>query len=155
MAIRDGKILITVLGLFISVMATGCCMVIPAKPVQPAYITAEPPYTARLMFPYKEDEKIRKLKIYEYETIERFPFSKRTIRWHIKATKPVLAKGFGVAIGTTPEGFEQVVPKESVPFVPVLNSDYHVEITTTNSNVNYLTWWNPGSARMLYFMLHP
>lgn len=155
MAIRDGKILMTVFGLFVSVVATGCCMIIPAKPVQPAYITAEPPYTARLMFPYKEDEKIRKLKIYEYKTIERFPFSKRTTCWHIKATEPVLAKGFRVTIGNVPNGFEQVVPKQSVPFVPILNSDYLVEIITTNRNVHYLTWWYPGSDRMLYFMLRP
>ena len=155
MAIRDDKILITVVGLFISVVATGCCMIIPAKPVQPAYITAEPPYTARLMFPYKEDEKVRKLKIYEYKEIERFPGWKRTVCWHIKAAKPVPARGFGVAIGNVPNGFKQVVPKQNISFVPILNSDYLVEIITTNRNVHYLTSWYPGSDGMLYRMLIP
>jgi hypothetical protein len=155
MAVGNSKILVTVLGFFISVAATGCCMIIPAKPVQPAYITAEPPYTARLMFPYKKDEKVRRLKIYEHKAIDRFPGTKRILCWHIKATKPVLAEGFRVAIGNTPEGFKQVVPKQSMPFVPMLNSRYHVEITTTNSNVHYYTSWYPGSDGMLFFMLHP
>jgi hypothetical protein len=155
MATIEGKILTAVLALFISVAPTGCCMIIPAKAVQPAYITAEPPYTARLMFPYKEGEKIRKLKIYEYKTIGRFTFTKRTICWHIRATKPVLAEGLRVVIGNAPESFEQVVPKQSMPFVPALNSHYHVEITTTNRNVHYYTCWYPGSDSMLFFMLHP
>jgi hypothetical protein len=155
MAIRDGKVLITVFGFFISVVATGCCMIIPAKPVQPAYITAEPPYTARLMFPYKKGEKVRKFKIYEYKDIERFPGWERTLCWHIKATKPVPAEGFGVTIGNVPNGFKQVVPKQNMPFVPILNSDYLVEIITTNRNVHYLTWWYPGSPKMLHAMLRP
>lgn len=146
MAVTHSKIGMTVVGLLISVAATGCCLIIPAKPIQPAYISAEPPYTARLMFPYKEGEKVRSLRIYEYTDIERFPGTKLTLRWHIKATKPVFAKGFKVTIGNTPEGFKQVVPKQSIPFVPVLNSDYHVEIGTTNSNVHYYTWWRPSSV---------
>ena len=144
MTIRLGKIIITVFGFFVSVMTTGCCMIIPAKPIQPAYITTEPPYTARLMFPYKEDEKIRGVKIYEYEAIEKFPFVKHTTCWHIKATKPIPAKGLRVTIGNVPNGFEQVVPGQSTRFVPVLHSEYLVEIITTNSGVYYLTWWNPG-----------
>ena len=143
---KGGNILIIVFGLFISIASTGCCMIIPAKPVQPAYITAEPPYTARLMFPYREDEKVRKLKIYEFKDIERFPYSKRTTCWYIKATKPVPARGFRVTIGNVPNGFKQVVPKQNMPFVPVLNSDYLVEIITTNRNVYYLTGWYPGSG---------
>ena len=155
MAIRDGKIPITVFGFFISVVATGCCTIIPAKPVQPAYITAEPPYNARLMFPYREDEKVRRLKIYEYTNIERFPGWKRALCWHIKATKPIPAKGFGLTIGNVPNGFKRVVPKQNIPFVPILNSDYLVEIITTNRNVRYLTSWYPGSDGMLYRMLIP
>lgn len=155
MATRDGKILITVVELFISVVATGCCMIIPAKPVQPAYITAEPSYIARLMFPYREDEKVRRLKIYEYKDIEKFPGWKRTLCWHIKATKPIPARGFGVTIGNVPNVFKQVVPKQNMPFVPILNSHYYVEIITTNRNVHYLTSWYPGSDRMLYRMLTP
>jgi hypothetical protein len=155
MAIGDGKILISVFGFLILVVTTGCCMIISAKPVQPAYITAEPTYTARLMFPYKEDEKVRRLKIYEYEDIERFPGWKRTLCWHIKATKPAPARGFEVTIGNVPNGFTQVVPKQNILFVPILNSRYFVEIITTNRNVHYLTWWYPGSDRMLYRALIP
>jgi hypothetical protein len=145
MTIGYDKILITVLGFFILMMSPGCCMIIPAKPIQTAYIATEPPYTARLMFPYKDDEVIRKLKIYEYKTIERFPFSRRTTCWYIKAMKPVLAKGFRVTIGNVPNDFEQVVPEQSMPFVPIPDSIYLVEIITTNHNVCYLTGWKPGS----------
>lgn len=155
MAIRDRKILITVLGLFISVVATGCCMVIPAKPVQPAHITAESPYTVRLMFPYKEGEKVREVKIYQYEDTEKFPDSKRTLCWHVKAGKRVPAKGFGVTIGDVPDRFKQVVPRQGAPFVPVVNRRYRVVITTTNRNVHYGTWWYPGYPRMLRVMLRP
>jgi hypothetical protein len=148
MAIRLGKIIITVFGFFILVTATGCYMILPVKPIQPAYITAEPPYTARLMFPYKEDEKIKKVKIYEYKTIEKFPFEKKTTCWHIKATKPIPAKGFRVTIGNVPNGFKQVVPEQGMLFIPVLGSEYLylVEIITTNSEIRYLTWWKPGSV---------
>jgi len=155
MAIRGRKTHTTFLGVLISVVAVGCCMIVPVKPVQPAYITSKPPYMARLMFPSKEGEKVRSLKIYEYKDTKRFPGWKRTLCWHIKATKPVPAKGFRVTIGNLPNDFEQVVPKQNMPFAPVLNSRYHVEITTTNSNVLYYTWWYPGSGRMLHSMLHP
>ncbi len=155
MTFRDGNIVITVLGLLILVAATGCCMILPAGPVQPAYITSEPPYTARLMFPYKEGERVKNVKIYEYEDIDRFPGTKRTICWHIKATKPVPARGFRVTIGNTPDGFRQVVPKQGMSFEPVSNRSYRVVFTTTNRNVHYGTWWDPGDDRMLYHMLRP
>lgn len=155
MTFRDGNIPIAVIGLLISVAVTGCCMILPAGPVQPPYITSEPPYTARLMFPYKEGEKIKNVKTYEYEDIDRFPGTKRTIRWHIKATKPILAKGFKVTIANTPDGFRQVVPEEGSPFVPDANRRYRLVFTTTNRNVHYGTWWNPGDDRKLYHMLTP
>jgi hypothetical protein len=146
MTVGDGKTLIILSSLFISVASTGCCMVIPAKPVQPAFITDESPYTARLMFPYKENERIKKLKIHEYETLEKFPFSKRSICWHIKATEAIPARGFKATIGDVPRGFKQVVPEPSALFTPVSDSQYLVEIITTNRDVYYLTWWRPGST---------
>ena len=155
MAVRGSKILTIIVGLCTLVAAPGCCMILPAKPIQPAYITANPPYTARLMFPYKEGEKVREVKAYQYEDTEKFPGWKRTLCWRIKARKRVPAKCFEVTIGEAPNGFEQVVPKQGAPFVAVVNRRYRVVFTTTNRNVHYGTWWYPGDDRLPYRMLEP
>ncbi|HML76654.1 MAG TPA: hypothetical protein PKB02_19335 [Anaerohalosphaeraceae bacterium] len=44
--------------------------------------------------------------------------------WHIKAIREIQTKNFYVKIGEVPDGFEQVLPSDDTPFLPVQGKKY-------------------------------
>lgn len=121
----------------------GGCWQFSLEPVQAPYITHEPPYTAMLQFPYKQDERILDVGVWE-ELGTRYDHTLNfSTRWRIKPTQRVAAMGFQVRIGQVPQDFTQIVPEGGEPFMAKPGGKYVLVITTTNRRVRYATWWAP------------
>lgn len=141
--VTSEHILIAVLAA--SFFLVGGCWQFTLEPVQAPYVTRQPPYVAILQFPYKQNERVVEVIVrqeigakynhtYDFETC-----------WHIKAFAPIRAKGFEVAIGDVPQGFEQIMPKNGQSFVPIAGGKYVIRIKTTNSRASYCGWWTPAT----------
>jgi hypothetical protein len=128
----------------IGALLMGGCWAFTLEPVQAPYITREPPYTAILQFPYREDEQILDVAVRQ-ELGARYDHTGNfSTGWQIKAVHPVPATDFQVQIGRVPEGFTQLVPANGNQFVPVPGGKYVLAITTTNKRARYYTWWAPA-----------
>jgi len=129
-------------GALVPILVSGCWY-FTLRPVQAPYITAEPPCTAILQFPYRQNERVLDVTVRQ----EHGPRYEHTYRfstcWRIEATHPVSAVGFQVQIGHVPQGFTQVVPAEGERFAAVPGNRYVLKITTTNRRAEYCTWWTP------------
>jgi hypothetical protein len=128
--------------LLIAMVAAGCWQ-LTLTPIQPPYITRQPPYVAKLMFPYRQKEKVLAVNVYEEVTEADGCSSRHEARWHIKATEPIPAADFEATIGRVQPGFEQTVPEQSRLFTPATGRRYTVEIKTTNKAVTYCSRWCP------------
>ena len=128
----------------IGALLMGGCWWFTLEPIQAPYITREPPYTAILQFPYKEDERIFDL-VVRQELGARYDHTLSfSTRWQIRAIQPVPATDFQVQIGCVPEGFTQLVPANGEQFTAVPGGKYVLTITTTNKRAHYCTWWAPA-----------
>ncbi|MHC4476459.1 MAG: hypothetical protein ACYTEL_12485 [Planctomycetota bacterium] len=125
-------------------MAAAGCWEFMLTPIQPLYITRQPPYVAKLMFPYQQKEKVLGVIVYEEVTEADGCSSRYEARWQIKATEPIPAADYEVTIGHVQPGFEQTVPKQNRLFTPVAGRRYAVEIKTTNKAVTYCSRWCPN-----------
>jgi len=139
---KSTKIVARLVGALGALLMGGCWQ-LSLEPVQAPYITREPPYTTTLQFPYKQDERILGVAVWE-ELGARYDHSlKFSTRWRINAVQRVPARDFQVEIGKIPEGFVQIVPARGEQFIAKPGSKYVLAIATTNRRVQYSSWWAP------------
>jgi hypothetical protein len=122
----------------------GGCWEFSLEPVQAPYITRELPYTAILQFPYKQNERILDVAVWE-ELGARYDHTLNfSTCWRIKPVHRVPARDFQLQIGQVPQGFTQIIPADGEQFTPKPGGKYALAIRTTNKRARYGTWWAPA-----------
>jgi hypothetical protein len=124
-------------------LSSGGCWQLTLGPVQAPYVATRPPYDAKILFPYREDEEVLEVIVCEelgavYDHTYNFE-----IRWHIKAVQSTPARKFEFLLGRVPTGFNQVFPENNKLFIPVGGRKYVVKIKTDNWKADYCCWWTP------------
>lgn len=88
---------------------------------------------------FEPKERVREIRVFESKT-DAGGVPVGQLCWEIVATPPVIAEGFQVVVGQTPQGFIQVFPPSGETFKPIPSKGYEITVT-----MNHPSAWPLGA----------